>query len=277
MFTNSVSTPLGEYPGLTEVEVDKNMEKAISDTVVFAVDITLQKRKFSSITDQHVATTSSNAFKVLRRAFPDPAQATMGQNVDSLVAHLGVNLGGPIPEASHEVRISALERKLENREKAEPDVPAEQLAVKQLLFRLVDTVAAVRDEVATLRDEVAVMSARIDNAPRRSRNLLAAANQELMPLVVETVSSGGPPLGALPPAGLFPYPLTKNALYRLSEPAICPIREFYRFPHQEAGATLDELRQELLCFLEESASPELGNVSCVHDSLERLLIVNCHY
>lgn len=71
MFTSAVDTPLGSYPGLTEAEVDENIEIAISGAVGFAVDtVVAQKRSFSRVTNQDVATAATNTVKVLRRALP---------------------------------------------------------------------------------------------------------------------------------------------------------------------------------------------------------------
>lgn len=120
--------------------------------------------------------------------------------------------------------------------------------MKQLLLRLVGTGTAVQGEVAVLRRDTEACLVKIDNAPRRNHNLQAAANHELMPVAVESVAAGAPPLGTMPPPGLFPNPFTKNSLYSLTGLDITPIRDFYRYP-QAAGATVEERRQELLRFL----------------------------
>lgn len=193
----------------------------------------------------------------------DPALAALGGTVNSLAAHTGVDLAGPLPEVGHDQRIAALENELVAGEAAAPEVPAEQLTTKQLLLRLTDNAATMRNDLTTMRNDLttvrndlttalsgqAAIMVKIDNIPRRNHNLNAPVRAELMPLAVESNAVGAPLLGTMPPAGLFPVPFTKEALYNLTVPQIEAIRAFYMYAPHEAGALVHQRRLQLLLFL----------------------------
>lgn len=148
--------------------------------------------------------------------------------------------------ALHGGRIAAIEHQLQGEEVAQ-DIPIEQLTVKQLLLRILGTVAGipqiqqgltvvqqgltgVQQGLTGVQQGLAVNSIKIENTPRRNHNM-AIANDivGLIPLAKETHAThdGDHPLGTMPPVGILPNPFTKAALNGLNGAGINVIRDFY--------------------------------------------------
>eukprot|EP01031_Cornospumella_fuschlensis_P035210 gene35210-42648_t len=248
--TADVQTPLSRYTGLTSKEVDENVANGVANAVVFADKVVGDKRQYEIlVSNEAVHAAASNAYKILRYALPDP-------NVVALAARTGVDLDGEPPAATLHDRITALESELGDGPMRAPDVPNEQLTVKQLLLRQATSIDALRQDFVDLRQEVgavqqavSVISVKVDNGLLRAHNGQVGGQVLLEPLARETPPLGvigALPLGATPPLARFPVPFTKDNLHSINSTAIDDLLQLYGLT---VIGNVQERRRRLLIFL----------------------------